>query len=528
MWITAQLKKIEETPFCVTLWFVEHDGKIDPLCVLKTHAVEVRCLDFDFGRCETTIGELVKNLSPFVLLNRKWYYDICCDLAVDVDAGVFMTILPLDDRRKNGFCGMCHVFGDIVSAISDSIIGAPRAIYPAILCSCDWGESFFIELENGKYVPRLNIEPDVEVDVRSSGQGHGFIATVKDLLGVRLHADLVRRNQRAIIDGVVVVEYTGNSMEIKRVLVNLDAVDYEGVRNEKKKRLNSMYGVSNMAYMFCREPDATIFAYGLGEFYKLTYQTPCGLRSCIYERNDEIKIIGRGNPRREAVTVAFVDLLNGIPEKTYTDSVYTKITDAEVKYSIADLEVLSVSVYLNGDIFDQVVSAAKRRKEAGYYIDTDNVRERLTFGPGKIYAGTPGAFGSLIGIIPEATRAIIENEEETKMPNQFRLKTLEIHSRCAGRYPWGSSNDEIIVPKIKKVYFNKPVTVVLWEDGSKTVVKCQPGERYDAEKGLAMAISKKALGNTSKWYNALKKELENAPKPRKRPSVKKEVANEKA
>ena len=80
-----------------------------------------------------------------------------------------------------------------------------------------------------------------------------------------------------------------------------------------------------------------------------------------------------------------------------------------------------------------------------------------------------------------------------------------------GRYPWGSGElPAQTVPGIKKVHFNKPATVVIWEDDTKTIVKCQPGEKYDAEKGLAMAIAKKALGNTGKWYDTFKKEL---PKP---------------
>lgn len=47
---------------------------------------------------------------------------------------------------------------------------------------------------------------------------------------------------------------------------------------------------------------------------------------------------------------------------------------------------------------------------------------------------------------------------------------------------------------IKKVIFNKPATVVLWEDGSKTVVKVNKGEKWDPEKGFAMAIIKKKYG----------------------------------
>lgn len=57
---------------------------------------------------------------------------------------------------------------------------------------------------------------------------------------------------------------------------------------------------------------------------------------------------------------------------------------------------------------------------------------------------------------------------------------------------------------IKKVIFNNPATIVLWEDGTKTVVKVHEGDVYDPEKGLAMAISKKALGNKYDYYNTFK------------------------
>lgn len=60
------------------------------------------------------------------------------------------------------------------------------------------------------------------------------------------------------------------------------------------------------------------------------------------------------------------------------------------------------------------------------------------------------------------------------------------------------------VPKIKKVIFNDPATIVYWGDNTKTVVKCDC-ESFDPEKGLAMAISKKALGNEGNYYNEFKK-----------------------
>ena len=58
---------------------------------------------------------------------------------------------------------------------------------------------------------------------------------------------------------------------------------------------------------------------------------------------------------------------------------------------------------------------------------------------------------------------------------------------------------------IKNVVFNDPATIVMWQDGSKTVVKCGVDEEFDWEKGLAMAIAKKAFGNRGNYFNQIKK-----------------------
>lgn len=65
------------------------------------------------------------------------------------------------------------------------------------------------------------------------------------------------------------------------------------------------------------------------------------------------------------------------------------------------------------------------------------------------------------------------------------------------------------VPKIEKVIFNDPATIIIWRDGTKTVVKAD-NESFDTEKGLAMAISKKALGNQGNYYETFKKWLPEA------------------
>lgn len=72
----------------------------------------------------------------------------------------------------------------------------------------------------------------------------------------------------------------------------------------------------------------------------------------------------------------------------------------------------------------------------------------------------------------------------------------------------GSDNNVVkkeINMTIKQVYFNEPVTVVLWADGTTTIVKCQEGDAYSKETGLAVAIAKKALGNKGNFNEVFKK-----------------------
>lgn len=75
--------------------------------------------------------------------------------------------------------------------------------------------------------------------------------------------------------------------------------------------------------------------------------------------------------------------------------------------------------------------------------------------------------------------------------------------------------------EIKDVIFNDPATIVFWLDGTKTVVKAQKGEKFDPEKGLMAAITKKALGNEGKYYNKIGKWVKKYIKPVKKGGKKK-------
>lgn len=63
-----------------------------------------------------------------------------------------------------------------------------------------------------------------------------------------------------------------------------------------------------------------------------------------------------------------------------------------------------------------------------------------------------------------------------------------------------TANVKIIINEKKKT------TVAIWGDGSKTVVKCQPGDEFDAEKGIAMCFVKSSFKNRG-CYNDWMREV---------------------
>lgn len=58
----------------------------------------------------------------------------------------------------------------------------------------------------------------------------------------------------------------------------------------------------------------------------------------------------------------------------------------------------------------------------------------------------------------------------------------------------------------KKVIFAPPKTIVLWEDGTKTIVVCAKGYLFDPYAGFCAAVTKRNFGTNSQ----IKKILENA------------------
>nr|DAI00994.1 MAG TPA: hypothetical protein [Caudoviricetes sp.] len=66
-------------------------------------------------------------------------------------------------------------------------------------------------------------------------------------------------------------------------------------------------------------------------------------------------------------------------------------------------------------------------------------------------------------------------------------------------------DNSIIGIYIKDVRFSPPATIVFWSDNTKTVVKAQNDEPFDAEKGLMACIIKRITGNTGRYNELFKK-----------------------
>lgn len=59
-----------------------------------------------------------------------------------------------------------------------------------------------------------------------------------------------------------------------------------------------------------------------------------------------------------------------------------------------------------------------------------------------------------------------------------------------------------------KIIVNGPATIVFWEDGTKTVVKCAKGETWDIYNAFTAALAIKVFGSNSKIKKILKTKVE--------------------
>ena len=95
------------------------------------------------------------------------------------------------------------------------------------------------------------------------------------------------------------------------------------------------------------------------------------------------------------------------------------------------------------------------------------------------------------------------------MPTKYNCYADLLNASFTMKIDKDRRNTQFNKNDIKDVIFNDPATIVLWKDGTKTVVKCQKdkGDTYNPELGLAMCIIKKMCGNKGNYNDVFNKWL---------------------
>ena len=73
--------------------------------------------------------------------------------------------------------------------------------------------------------------------------------------------------------------------------------------------------------------------------------------------------------------------------------------------------------------------------------------------------------------------------------NPYDLALLKIYGR---------TEMKTVEDSIKKVIFIGDRTIILWTNGTKTIVKCSDGDEFDYYSGFCVALAKKIFGSTAK------------------------------
>ena len=98
------------------------------------------------------------------------------------------------------------------------------------------------------------------------------------------------------------------------------------------------------------------------------------------------------------------------------------------------------------------------------------------------------------------TGAILVNDQNKEKKEMIDYRTIS-STKITDREINAKLNLQVSfmpIPMITKIVFNNPATIVFWEDGTKTVVKCMEGQEFNEYYGVACAIMKRFFGNNSK------------------------------
>ena len=98
---------------------------------------------------------------------------------------------------------------------------------------------------------------------------------------------------------------------------------------------------------------------------------------------------------------------------------------------------------------------------------------------------------------PKENNATTETENTdyyTKLLKNL-IGAIDKQSRIDNSFGSYYEDDNGNVIYIREVIYNDPAVVVIWNDGTKTVSKCDYGDNFNPEFGLILCVLKKVIGN---------------------------------
>ena len=152
------------------------------------------------------------------------------------------------------------------------------------------------------------------------------------------------------------------------------------------------------------------------------------------------------------------------------------------------------------EAYNSILDRSHHKEPLGVYLDSDDVKrllnrmygwcDNMRKGNVPISSDMKKILNSIYGRNSDMRKGYIyksPNEKYSKfMVDEFEDPRTPMHSHG---YPWGSVPYHII--------FNPPATIVFWKDGTKTVVKCAKGEKFDPYTGFCYAFTEHFLGSIS-------------------------------
>ena len=110
-----------------------------------------------------------------------------------------------------------------------------------------------------------------------------------------------------------------------------------------------------------------------------------------------------------------------------------------------------------------------------------------------------------------------------ELKTNYALTDIELISKKNSKEAYNKR----IFSEIKDIIINDPATIILWKDGTKTVVKCQNEDTFDPGTGIAMAILKKLYGNSGFYKDIFEPAIEKYELKKSLEKSKKHVATKK-